>query len=45
VKRLFWILAMSIVLLGNFSKPPQLTADGNPMPSCPTGKVGCKTTV
>jgi len=32
---------MSIVLLGAFSNPVELKADGNPSPMCPSGKQ-CK---
>lgn len=42
MKRLFWILATFILLFGTLSAPVQLKADGTPMPTCPTGKVGCK---
>jgi hypothetical protein len=41
VKKRFWFLATSIVLLGTFSNPIQLKADGNPLPMCPSGKA-CK---
>jgi hypothetical protein len=41
VKKLFRFLATSIVLLGTFSNPIELKADGNPPPMCPSGK-SCK---
>ena len=41
MKKLFWFLATSIVLLGAFSNPIELKADGNPSPMCPVGKT-CK---
>ena len=42
VKKLFWFLATSMVILSTFSNPPQVKADGNPLPVCPPNKVGCK---
>jgi hypothetical protein len=43
VKKLLWFLVTSILLLGSFSMPTQLKADGNPM--CPPSKPGCKASV
>lgn len=43
MKKLFWFIATSILLLGGtISTPLPLKADGNPPPMCPTGKMGCK---
>jgi len=42
VKKLFWFLTTSILLLATFATPSRLTADGNPMPVCPDGKSSCK---
>jgi len=42
VRKFFWYLAVSTLLLGTISTPLRLNADGNPMPACPTGKTSCK---
>jgi hypothetical protein len=42
VKKLFWFLATTIVLLGAVSTPVHLHADGNPPPTCLPQMRGCK---
>jgi hypothetical protein len=42
VKKIQWFLAITVVLVSTLSTPIRLHADGNPTPTCPNSKSGCK---
>ena len=41
MRKLLWILS-TVMLLGTLVTPSYVKADGNPMPTCPTGSTSCK---
>ena len=42
MKKLYWYLATSILLLAAIGTPVRLKADGSPSPLCPPTKGTCK---